>query len=65
MTVQLSSAGFGLYYDTLCSKEQILDRPSIQNAMVNQYIRLNGFGIEQFLPGALTGSPEAELIKCL
>lgn len=30
--------------------EQILDRLSIQNAMVNQYIQLNGFGIEQFLP---------------
>lgn len=28
----------------------VLGRLSIQNAIVNQYVRLNGFGIEQLLP---------------
>lgn len=31
--------------------KQIPDRLSIQSAMVNQYIRLNGSEIEQFLSG--------------
>lgn len=31
--------------------KQILERLSIQSAMVNQYVRLNGSEIEQFLSG--------------